>query len=462
VAIKRVLPSFSEDAHFSTMFINEARLSAILRQPNIVQVLDFDRDVEGRLFLVMELVEGKDLSDIIETGTMPIPIVIHAITEALKGLAHAHEMTTPEGKPLGIVHRDISPHNVLVSWDGAVKVSDFGIAKAMLASGAGQSGMIKGKPLYMSPEQVTAPDTVDHRADLFAIGVMLFEMLTGQRVYQGATHEEVLTDVIQVAKGWRQLIPPSQLRPDVPWDVAQVAMMLLAPDRQHRFASARDAIDALHQVQCATPRGGDLLADLLLERFPGQAPPRVARRSGVRPGIVAGPQGATWVVTPPPQGGIASGTPDVRAQMAAPTRTITPAQAAESSPRQTQTMPERPLAMPGRSRAPWIAVLLVVAVAGIVIAVLATRGRNSDTSPSGARAYDAAAGSTLDAGAMKAAADASVPVAIDAAPAAPPDAATRAPKPDAGTGKPHRPKPGKGSDSGSSTGIHEIDIGDGP
>ena len=154
VAIKRVLPSFSEDATFSSMFVGEARISALLRHPNIVQVLDFDRDGEGRLYLVMELIEGKDLSDVLERGPLPLPVIVHVAIEALKGLGHAHEMTTQEGRPLGIVHRDVSPHNVLLSWDGAVKVSDFGIAKAMLASGAGQSGMIKGKPLYMAPEQV--------------------------------------------------------------------------------------------------------------------------------------------------------------------------------------------------------------------------------------------------------------------------------------------------------------------
>lgn len=253
VAIKRVLPSFSEDAHFSTMFVNEARLSSILRHPNIVQVLDFDRDAEARLYLVMELVEGKDLSDVIERGALlPLPAVVHVIVEVLNGLAHAHEMMAPDGKPLGIVHRDISPHNVLVSWDGAVKVFDFGIAKAMLMSGVAKSGMIKGKALYMAPEQATSPDDVDYRADLFAVGVILYELLTGSRVYQGNTHEEVLTDVIQVAKGWRQLVAPTVLRPDLPWDLSQVALMLLAPDRQHRIASARDAIDALHQTQSAS------------------------------------------------------------------------------------------------------------------------------------------------------------------------------------------------------------------
>ncbi len=298
VAIKRVLPTFSDDPEFAQMFVNEARLSAMLRHPNIVQILDFDRDGERRLFLVMELVEGKDLDDLARTGALPVPVVVHIICEVLRGLAHAHETTTPDGRPLGIVHRDVSPHNVLLSWDGAVKVSDFGIAKAMLASGVGRSSTIKGKPMYMAPEQVLAPDTLDHRGDVFATGVMLYELLTGKRLYQGNSQEEILTDVIQVARGWRPLVAPTVLRPELPWDVAQATLMMLAPDRNHRFASARDALDALLHTPSASARGDDELAAVLAARFPLEAPPRQRRHSGPAAALVAAPDGATYVVSP--------------------------------------------------------------------------------------------------------------------------------------------------------------------
>ena len=423
VAIKRVLPSFSDDPQFAAMFVNEARISAMLRHPNIVQVLDFDRDAEGRLFLVMELVEGKDLDDLARTmqsAPLPVPVVVHVIAEVLEGLAHAHETTTPDGRPLGIVHRDISPHNVLLSWDGAVKVSDFGIAKAMLASGAAQSGMIKGKPNYMAPEQVTAPETVDQRADLFAVGVMLYELLTGRRIYQGTTNEEVLTDVIQVARGWRQVAAPNVIRPDLPWDVCQAAMMLLAPDRRQRFATARDAHDALLRTTSATARGTALLAELLAERFPSEGPRRR--------------------LSPEQRAAAPAAPPDDR--MSARTRTAEPVGVAPTAPmRAPKQRPAR------RSRALLIAMLALVA-AGVAAAVTmlllggeAERAAPADAAP----AADAAA--PPDAAA---AADAAPAAAAAAAPdaAVVPDAAAA---PDA-----RRRRSGTGTGTGTGTGSAEI------
>ena len=183
VAIKRVLPGFSDNPAFAKMFVDEAQISARLVHPNIVSVLDFDRDADNRLFLVMELVEGQDLDALMATGLLPFPVVIFVIGEVLRGLGHAHDL--PVGADLrGIVHRDVSPHNVLLSWEGAVKVSDFGIAKARAASEATASVFIKGKPAYMSPEQANG-QALDGRSDLFAVGVMLWEMLVGRRLFVG-------------------------------------------------------------------------------------------------------------------------------------------------------------------------------------------------------------------------------------------------------------------------------------
>jgi serine/threonine protein kinase len=145
VAIKRVLPGFSDNDAFAKMFVDEAQISSQLVHPNIVSVLDFDRDPEQRLFLVMELVEGRDLAALVDTGLLPIPVVIYVLGEVLRGLGYAHDL--PVGTHVrGVVHRDVSPHNVLLSWEGAVKVSDFGIAKARAASEATASVFIKGKP----------------------------------------------------------------------------------------------------------------------------------------------------------------------------------------------------------------------------------------------------------------------------------------------------------------------------
>jgi len=156
VAIKRVLPGFSDNVQFAQLFIAEAQLTSQLQHTNLVSVFDFDRDREGRLFLVMELVAGTDLDGLLETGPLPLSLVIFLAIEILRGLDYAHELPSVIGGMRGIVHRDISPHNVLSSWDGSVKLSDFGIAKARATTSATASLLIKGKPAFMSPEQARA------------------------------------------------------------------------------------------------------------------------------------------------------------------------------------------------------------------------------------------------------------------------------------------------------------------
>src|SRR5689334_20315467 len=274
VAIKRVLPGYSDNEAFSRMFVEEARISSQLVHPNIVSVVDFDRDAENRLFLVMELVEGKDLDGLLSTGLLPIPVVIFVIAEVLRGLGYAHDL--PVGNDVrGVVHRDVSPHNVLVSWEGAVKVSDFGIAKARAASNATASVFIKGKPQYMSPEQANG-QPLDGRSDLFAVGVMLWEMLTGQRLFIGNTTQEVLARMLFSPIAW-----PRQIRPEVPVDLERIAMRLLERNLLARYATAEDAIDELLACKAA-PRGGrDELVAVMADRFPGQAPKRSLRRSAV-------------------------------------------------------------------------------------------------------------------------------------------------------------------------------------
>jgi serine/threonine protein kinase len=306
VAIKRVLPSYSGDATFAQMFINEAQISSLLNHPNIVSTLDFDRDAEGRLFLVMDYVDGKDLVGLLETGPLPWAVTIHVIVEVLRGLGHAHDATGPAGKRLGIVHRDVSPHNVLLSFDGAVKVSDFGIAKAFQASNAQHSSMLKGKAAYMSPEQIHAAPDLDGRSDLFAVGVMLHEMLTGQRLFGGDSIEQVLTGVIRYCSGLVQLPHPVEVRPDAPPDLSAVAMRLLAVHREDRFQRAEHAIDALLSCRDASVRGRDLLVQVMAERFGRQLPTVIASVPSA-PGMPLSrqptrtiPPGATRTLAPPP------------------------------------------------------------------------------------------------------------------------------------------------------------------
>ncbi|HEX7839289.1 MAG TPA: serine/threonine-protein kinase, partial [Kofleriaceae bacterium] len=209
VAIKRVRPGFADDPGFAQLFVAEAQISARLVHPNIVSVLDFDRDPDGSLFLVMELVDGKDLDAVLATGLLPLPVVIFVLAEILRGLGFAHD--PPSGSGLhGVVHRDVSPHNVLVSWEGAIKVSDFGIAKARAATAATASDLIKGKPAYMSPEQANG-DRLDGRSDLFAAGAILWEMLVGQQLFTGPDPRAILTALL-----FHPIPRPRALRPDLP------------------------------------------------------------------------------------------------------------------------------------------------------------------------------------------------------------------------------------------------------
>jgi len=209
VAIKRVLPGYSGNTAFAQMFIAEAQISSQLVHPNIVSVLDFDRDDDGHLFLVMELIDGKDLAALLASGLLPFDVAIFVIVEVLRGLGFAHDL--PSGSDMhGVIHRDVSPHNILLSWEGAIKVSDFGIAKAREASEATASISIKGKPAYMSPEQANG-ERLDGRSDLFAVGVVLWEMLVGQRLFIG---QDTRTTLAQVLFG--QIPWPRTVRPDVP------------------------------------------------------------------------------------------------------------------------------------------------------------------------------------------------------------------------------------------------------
>ncbi len=269
VAIKRIHPVHGLDARFREMFIAEAQLSAHLRHGNLVRVFDFDEDEAGCLFLVMEYVDGVDLDGLLRTGLLPLPVILYVTGEILRGLAYVHELPVAEGGPRGLVHRDVSPQNVLLSWDGAVQVSDFGIAKARTATQAGASVLIKGKPAYMSPEQARGL-SLDGRSDVFAVGIMLWEMLCGEPLF----HDPSDMRATLAAVMFGDTPPPStRARRPVPSDVDRLAMQMLQRDREAR-SDATAALAVL--TACADyPRSGrEVLAALLSERLPERAPRR--------------------------------------------------------------------------------------------------------------------------------------------------------------------------------------------
>ncbi|WP_420718253.1 protein kinase domain-containing protein [Pyxidicoccus sp. MSG2] len=244
VLIKKVLPEFSGDEAFISMFISEARISATLSHGNVAQVFDFGQ-VDGDYFLAMEYVDGQPLHRILKRALrsgfscLPVPVATFIALEMCRGLHYAHTRTDEKGQPLGIVHRDISPDNVLVSYEGQVKIVDFGIAKArLLRTFDTEPGVVKGKYLFFSPEQARG-EAVDARTDVWATGLVLYEMLCGQRPLTGPPQ----TVMVRMARG--DFPAPSELRGGIPAALDALVMRALAVDLPARFESSHAFGDAL-------------------------------------------------------------------------------------------------------------------------------------------------------------------------------------------------------------------------
>ena len=243
VAIKRVLPHLASHTNFIGMFLDEARLGARLTHANIVSVFDIGKS-ENSFFIVMEFVDGTNLKKIMETlrvkgQTFPLKDVIYIAMEACRGLSYAHELVDDDGHPVDLVHRDVSPPNILISKRGEVKVTDFGLAKARTQLERTDPGVVKGKFSYLSPEVATGKD-VDERADIFALGVCLWEMLAGRRLFLGDTDYETVQAVSNADV-------PSLVgvHPEVDPQIESLILKALARDPDDRFRTAREFGDAL-------------------------------------------------------------------------------------------------------------------------------------------------------------------------------------------------------------------------
>jgi serine/threonine-protein kinase len=244
-ALKRIKPQYASDPSFTRMFMREAKLCASLDHPNIAQVIDFGQDGQEH-FLVMEYVHGPDLRRLLRhspAGRLPLPCAIAILTRVCAALHYAHEKTDADGVPLGLVHRDVSPTNVLLSVDGAVKLTDFGIAKAFGGRASGtSSGMLVGKPGYMSPEQVrTQP--LDRRSDVFSLGILLYEITTGHRCFFGDNVFAILNATQKAA-----IVAPSRRDPAYPAALERIVVRALQADPADRFASARELQVALEEL----------------------------------------------------------------------------------------------------------------------------------------------------------------------------------------------------------------------
>lgn len=243
VAVKRILPQLSTDAEFVSLFIDEAKLTVSLSHSNIVQVFDFGR-IENNYYIAMEFVDGRDMTRILIKQTrlgktVPIDVGCYIIAMVLRGLEYANTRRGSDGEMLGIVHRDVSPHNILVSFDGEVKIADFGIAKARTKVSLTRPGVVLGKFAYMSPEQARGDD-VDARSDVYSSGIALFETVTGRRLFYAENPADVLLKVRDP-----HVPTPSRYNPLIPSALDEIILKALAPRRSERYQSCRDFSTAL-------------------------------------------------------------------------------------------------------------------------------------------------------------------------------------------------------------------------
>jgi serine/threonine protein kinase len=265
--LKALRPALAGDPDFLKMFLNEARLAARLNHPNIVQIFELG-SVEGEYFISMEYIRGRDLADtmraIWKTMGPPRPeLVAYVGREACRALSYAHSLTDDNGNPLGMIHRDVSPSNIMLSYEGGVKLLDFGIAKALgEAPETTKSGTMKGKYAYMAPEQ-TEGDDVDSRIDIFSCGIVLHEVLTGRRLFKGANDIQTIERVRRC-----EVPPPSFQNPMCPPELDNVVLKALARNRDERFATANEMADALDDVVHASRFQPGHLAQLLHDLFP--------------------------------------------------------------------------------------------------------------------------------------------------------------------------------------------------
>src|SRR4051794_12362782 len=242
LVIKRVLPELSRDRSFSAMLVAEARISSRLSHPNIVQLYELGR-VGDEYYLAMELVDGVDLVRLLNAclqaqRPLPLPLACHVIVEVTRALTYAHDLRDNEGRPLSIVHRDVTPSNVMVTRQGGVKLLDFGVAKAAehVRDDRTRTGTLKGKVNYLSPENAEGLP-VDRRADVFALGIVFHECLTLKRLFKGEGDLQTLR-LIREAKVAR----PSSQRPDVPPELDRVVLKMLARDPAERYQDCQQLL----------------------------------------------------------------------------------------------------------------------------------------------------------------------------------------------------------------------------
>ena len=237
VALKRILPHLSENQEFLTMFVDEAKMVAGLTHPNIVQIYDLGK-IETSYYIAMEYVHGHDLRSIVKRTRhkglrMPLDLSLRVVSQVCSALEYAHRKKDERGQHMEIVHRDVSPQNILIAFEGNVKLADFGIAKAATKASKTERGALRGKLLYMSPEQAWG-HAIDHRSDVFSLGLVLYELVTEQRPFGGADSEATILELVRKCV----ITPPRSVNPRVPEALDRVIMKALAREPDERYQDA--------------------------------------------------------------------------------------------------------------------------------------------------------------------------------------------------------------------------------
>jgi TonB family protein len=371
LAIKKILPHLADNEEFIAMFADEAKLAAQLNHPNIVHIFDLGKIEGGGYFIAMEYVDGRDLRALLNAAQdlgvpLPTPLAVYVASKVAAALDYAHRRKDSEGREMTIVHRDVSPQNILISYEGDIKLCDFGIAKAASKASTTQSGALKGKVQYMSPEQAWGKP-IDRRSDLFSLGSVLFEMLTGTRLFRGDSDLTVLEKVRAA-----QVVPPSTINPEVPKNLDTVVLKALAREPEERYPNASDMLRDLEAVLYSySPAPGS--ADLAIYLHRLQAEEQAAADIKSRE--------AANAATPPPEKKRKSkGSPVPRRtgsapQFVAPAPPASPPPQAPAASSRSETPPSGVFAAPAarradaeaKSRAP-LYTLIALAVVALVAA----------------------------------------------------------------------------------------------
>ena len=370
VALKRMLPGVADNAELVQSFIREARLAANLRHENVAQTYELGK-VGNTYFIAMELVPGRNLREILRQcssvcGAMPIPLALNIASQILDALDYAHDLCDDSGKPLGIIHRDVSPANILVSESGVCKLIDFGIAKVSAQGMQSQNRMIKGKFGYMAPEYLEG--RIDARADLFAAGVIAHELLANRPLFQGRDEMQTLVNVREMA------IPPvTHWRPDVPPQIENIVMTALSRDPDRRWQRASAMRNALaHEVQRLGMIGlnsqlADWLAHAFVHRPESDHEPDMVIEVGTK---VLGSNPGRPQPEPEPEPEESAATklfrPSRPESIPAEPSSPLPAPVPAPAPAPLAASPSPALAPLG----PWLSAFLVLAISGAVAAVV--------------------------------------------------------------------------------------------